>query len=62
MLVNLSMTQARLTSTVTTFKFGQHFYVKFPPYEHKYIPGTTDMYACEPEYYPGKAYINSGTL
>ena len=32
------------------------------PYEQRYSPGNTDIYACEPQYYLDKAYINAGPM
>ena len=29
------------------------------PYEHCYSLGNTDIYACGPQYYPGKTHINA---
>lgn len=62
-LVKLRITQARLTSMrrgpiviTDTFKLG------FPPYEHKYSSGITDICTCETQYYQGKTYINAGDL
>ena len=36
------------------------FMLGFPPYEHKYTQGNTDIYACKPQYYRSKAYIKAG--
>ena len=30
------------------------FMLGFRPYEHKYSPGNTDIFACEPQYYLGQ--------
>ena len=41
-----------LTSMRGTCVYPWYFYLRFPPYEHRY-QGNTDIYACEPQYYPG---------
>ena len=57
-LVNFSITKARLTSRPRAHAFPRHFMPGFPRHI-KYSRGNTDIYACEPQYYRGKPYINA---
>ena len=61
-LVNISFTKARLTLMWGAYDLPRHFYVKFPPYEHRCTLGNIDICACESQCYQGEADINAGDL